>query len=148
MDGRVTVLSIGEAADASGLSIKAIRYYEEIGLIPKAARTNRGSHTGGNRLYSEADVGRLRFIHRARLFGLGLSDVRELLAVADGKGCPSREPEYMEIMQRHLHAIDERIQHLLGLRSTIEALVSPTQEAGDGKKCSWNTCACMPRQEK
>lgn len=51
--------SIGDAAKASGLTVKTIRYYEAIGLIPKAARHNSGAHTGGNRVYSEADVGRL-----------------------------------------------------------------------------------------
>ena len=44
----VQELSIGEAANATGLSVKTIRYYEEIGLIPEAQRRNTGAHTGGN----------------------------------------------------------------------------------------------------
>ena len=134
--------SIGEAAKASGLTVKTIRYYEEIGLIPKAGRTNGGAHTGGHRVYTEAGVGRLRFIHHARLFGLNLSDIRKLLALADGKGCPSEQPEYREILRRHLHEIDERVQHLLGLRAAIEDLVSPARRR-KGQQCSWNTCGCM-----
>ena len=136
------IISIGDAAKASGLTVKTIRYYEEIGLIPKAGRTNGGAHTGGHRVYNEAEVGRLRFIRHARLFGLRLSDVRDLLALADGKGCPSRQPKYGEILRRHLHDIDERVRHLRGLRATIENLVSPARQR-KGQKCSWSTCGCM-----
>src|SRR5713101_856933 len=108
--------SIGEAAATSGLPVKTIRYYEEIGLIPHAMRTNRSLHGGSHRIYGDADVGRLRFIQHARLFGLSLAEIRELLALANGKGCPSRQPEYRKILGRHLHGIDERVGHLLGLR--------------------------------
>jgi DNA-binding transcriptional MerR regulator len=139
---RQAMFSIGDAAEACGLPVKTIRYYEEIGLIPKAGRTNGGVHTGGHRVYTEAEVGRLSFIRHARLFGLRLSDIRELLALADGKGCPSRQPEYGEILRRHLHDIDERVRHLRGLRAAIEDLVSPARQRKD-QKCSWSTCGCM-----
>ena len=99
-------------------------------------------HTGGHRLYAEADVGRLRFIRHARLFGLRLSDIRKLLALADGKGCPSQQPEYRELLRRHLNDIDEHIQHLLGRRAAIGGLVSPARRR-TGQKCSWSTCECM-----
>jgi MerR family transcriptional regulator, copper efflux regulator len=141
MRGQVS-FSIGDAAEASGLAVKTIRYYEEIGLIPKARRTNTGVHTGGHRLHGEVDVGRLRFIHHARLFGLGLADIRELLALADGKGCPSGQPEYHNILKRHLHEIDERVRYHLGLRSAIEDLIAPARRS-EGQKCSWGTCTCM-----
>lgn len=133
---------IGEAAKSSELSVKTIRYYEEIGLIPKAKRTNGGVHMASHRLYTAADVGRLRFIHHARLFGLALADIRELLALADSKGCPSRQPEYRKIFGRHLREIDERVRHLLGLRTAIEALMAPARRSKD-QKCSWGTCGCM-----
>ena len=134
--------AIGEAAEASGLPIKTIRYYEEIGLIPRAMRTNGDVLGGGHRIYSDADVGRLRFVHHARLFGLSLADIRELLALAEGKGCPSRQPEYRKILGRHLDEIDERVRHLLGLRAAIEGVMSPARHENAGE-CSWGTCACM-----
>lgn len=133
---------IGEAAKAAGLPVKTIRYYEEIGLVPKAARTNGGIHAAGRRLYSDADIGRLSFIRHARLFGLSLADIRKLLALAESKGCPSKQPEYRETLRSHLRAIDERINHLLGLRTAIQALMAPARQAG-GDKCSWEKCACM-----
>ncbi len=133
---------IGDAAEASGLTVKTIHYYEQIGLIPRAQRRNSGAHTGGSRVYSEADVGRLRFIYHARLLGLGLADIRELLALADGKGCPSEQPAYEEVLMRHLGDIDDRIRHLLGLRATMEVLLSPEREPKE-QACSWSTCDCM-----
>src|SRR5258708_6616599 len=141
MDGQNT-FSIGHAAEASGLTVKTIRYYEEIGLIPKAGRIFFFNDTAATEIYTEGDVDRLRFIHHARLFGLRLADIRELLALADGKGCPSRQPEYQKILGRHLHGIDERIRHLLGLRAAIEKLMLPAGSA-NARECSWGTCACM-----
>ena len=138
----VREFSIGETAKATGLSVKTTRYYEQISLIPKALRHDRGARTGGNRLYTEADIGRLRFIHHARMLDLSLDDIRELLAVADAKGCPSDQPEYHEALRRHLHEIDERVHHLLGLREAIEELLSP-EPRPKGEACSWTTCACM-----
>lgn len=136
-------VTIGQAARAADLPVKTIRYYEEIGLIPRAGRTNSGSRTGGHRVFSAAQVGRLRFIRQARLLGLSLSDVRQLLAVADGKGCPSMQPEYQAILQEHLRAIDERLMYLRSLRASIQALM-PAAGAQGARACSWEACACMP----
>ena len=134
--------SIGDAAAASGLPVKTIRYYEEIGLIPRAVRTKGGARGNGRRIYNDAYVGRLRFIHHARLLGLSLADIRELLALAEAKGCPSRQPEYRKVLQRHVNEIDDRVRHLLGLRAAIEGLMAPARH-GNAAECSWDTCACM-----
>ena len=133
---------IGDVANSSGLTVKTIRYYEQIGLIPKAPRRNSGARTGGNRVYGESDLGRLRFIGHARLLGLGLAEIRQLLDVADGKGCPSTQPEYQEILKRHLAETDDRINHLLGLRAALEGLLSPDRKTME-QPCSMQTCACM-----
>lgn len=134
-------LAIGEAAQACGLTAKTIRYYEQIGLIPAAPRTNRAARTGGNRMYSEADVDRLRFVHNARLLGLALADIRDLLIAADG-GCPGEQPIYLEKLAGKLKAIDDRIADLLALRGTVEALMSRGRQAS-AKRCWRAGCACM-----
>jgi DNA-binding transcriptional MerR regulator len=134
--------SIRQAADAAGLTAKTIRYYEQIGLIPRARRTNGGANTNGRRIYIEPDLGRLRFIRQARLLGLSLADVRELVALAEGRGCPSGQPEYQRILTRHLRDIDDRVRHLAMLRTAIKALLAPNSGAID-QACSWATCDCM-----
>lgn len=132
---------IGEAARAAALSAKAIRYYEEIGLIPRAQRRTSVARTGGDRVYSEADIGRLRFIRHARLVDLSLADIRELLKIRDA-GCPSTHPTYAEVLRRHVRKIDERINHLLGLRSAVHQLLRRRGAAEDAC-CTWETCDCM-----
>ena len=133
---------IGGAAEASGVSIKAIRYYEEIGLIPKVLRRTNVPHGNGHRVFSVSDVGRLKFIHHARLLGLSLAEVRELITVAEEKGCPENKPEYREVFKRHLNAINERIDHLLQLRKTIEEFMAG-EPSSDSRACTWETCDCM-----
>lgn len=88
--------SIGEAARAAAVNAKTIRYYEDIGLIPRAQRRAADARTGGDRVYRESEIGRLRFIRQARLVDLSLDDIRELLKIAD-KGCPSTHPAYAEL---------------------------------------------------
>lgn len=125
---------IGEAAQASGLSVKAIRYYEEIGLIPRAARRNGAARTGGHRLYVRSDVRRLRFIRHGRLLGLSLDEVGELLEAANGD-CPGVQPAYRDKLARHLTEIDERIEQLLGLKASIEEIVRSEPGSMRGRCC-------------
>ena len=137
--------SIGTAAEASGLTAKTIRYYEQIGLIPPARRGNEAARTGGNRVYTESDLDRLRFIRNARLLDLGLDDVRDLLAAADG-GCPGEQPLYHAKLAEHLQTIEDRIEHLLALRSTVEHLMRRGPD-GNRKACKRVGCSCMDAPE-
>ena len=134
--------SIGEAAKAAGLSVKTIRYYEQIGLVPKAPRHDRFARTGGNRFYGEEEIGRLKFIHHARMLDLSLDDIRQLLGVVEENGCPGGGPEYHLILARHLEQIDKRLGHLRGLRNQIEALMEQNRPPAP-IECSWDTCNCL-----
>ncbi len=136
--------SIRQAADAAGLTTKTIRYYEQVGLIPRAARSNGAARTGGNRTYGDADIERLRFVRNARLLGIGLSGIRDLLAAADG-GCPSDQSLYRETLLGHLRRIDESIDSLQTLRAVVERLVSRARAGVSG--CSEAGCGCMEAPE-
>lgn len=136
--------SIRQAAEAAGLTTKTIRYYEQVGIIPRAARSNGAARTGGNRTYRDADIERLRFVRNARLLGIGLSGIRDLLVAADG-GCPSDQPLYRDTLLGHLRRIDESIDRLRTLRAVVERLVSRAR-AGIGG-CSEAGCGCMDAPE-
>ena len=70
--------SIGTAATTVGLSADTLRYYEKIGLLPRPAR-----NPGGQRVYREKDLTRLRFIKRAQALGFSLQDIRQLLRLRE-----------------------------------------------------------------
>lgn len=72
-------MQIGEVAEQTGLSLRTIRYYEEVGLVTPSART-----TGGFRLYSETDVARLRLVRRMKPLELSLDEMKDVLSVLDG----------------------------------------------------------------
>lgn len=132
--------SIGEAARASELSIKAIRHYEEIGLIPRPARRSNGLNGGGHRIFTATEVDRLRFIRRARLLDLGLDDIRRLLAIRDRGVCPGTEAEYARILDRHLGEIEERIAHLHELAGQIRQLRAYNPHPSG---CTSKGCGCL-----
>ncbi|WP_376777790.1 MerR family transcriptional regulator [Kibdelosporangium persicum] len=71
-------MQIGEVAERTGLSLRTIRYYEEVGLVVPSARSQ-----GGFRLYIEPDVERLLLIKRMKPLGFQLDEMRELLAILD-----------------------------------------------------------------
>ena len=74
---------IGRASRASGVSMKSIRHYEAIGLLPRVGRTR-----GNYRLYSMNDVHTLRFIKRARDLGFSIDEIRHLLALWQDRSLP------------------------------------------------------------
>lgn len=71
-------MQIGEVADRTGLSLRTIRYYEEVGLVVPSARSQ-----GGFRLYTEPDVDRLQVVKRMKPLGFQLEEMRELLSILD-----------------------------------------------------------------
>ena len=108
-------MNIGTAAEASGLPAKTIRYYEEIGLVAPARRDN------GYRDYAEADVHRLRFLHRARGLGFSIDDCRHLLSLYDDKHRASADVK--ALARQRIGDIDAKIAELQSLRGTLSALV-------------------------
>ena len=105
-------LMIGDLAAATGTKVNTIRFYEEIGLMRRAARTESGRRT-----YSFSDLERLRFIRHARKLGFETDEIRSLLAFGDD---PDRQcGEVTEIAMRHLADVNEKIARLALLRDEL-----------------------------
>jgi DNA-binding transcriptional MerR regulator len=103
---------IGEVAYELGINPKTIRYYEEIGLIPPAPRTE-----AGYRMYGQADVDRLAFILRARELDFSLDDIGEILALREEGEAPCLY--VMELVQQQLANIDAKVAALNQLRREL-----------------------------
>jgi MerR family copper efflux transcriptional regulator len=108
--------SIGQAAKDSGVSIKMIRHYEELGLLPKPARS-----FGNYRLYGPHDVHTLRFIKRARALGFSMAEVKELVGLWQNKSRSSRTVK--AIAGKHLEALQQKIAELKSMAVTLEHLM-------------------------
>lgn len=109
-------MNIGTAAARSGVSAKTIRYYEEIGLIPKPGRT-----ASGYRAYTEADVETLRFIQRARSLGFAVKDVGDLLALWRDRERASADVR--RIAQGHVAEVERKLAELEAIRRTLQSLI-------------------------
>ncbi len=105
-------MNIGTVARRSGLPPKTIRYYEDIGLIPPARRTE-----SGYRAYGETDVQTLRFIQRARGLGFSVKDVGALLALWQDQSRASADVKALALA--HTAEIDRKIAELEGMRRTV-----------------------------
>ena len=109
--------NIGDAATASGVSTKMIRHYESIGLIDAAHRTD-----AGYRIYDERDVQVLQFIHRSRVLGFSLEQIRTLLALWQDKRRASKDVRAMA--KQHIAELDEKIANMQAMRRTLETLAT------------------------
>ena len=118
----MSTLTIGKVADAAGVGIDTVRFYERAGLLNKPRRT-----ASGYRLYAAADVGRLRFIRRAKTLGFSLDDIAELLRLNDGGG---RRGAVRALASRRLAEIEQKLTELSRMRDTLRHVVF--QCRGDG----------------
>lgn len=108
--------SIGDLARAASTKVETIRYYEKIGLMPKAART-----AGNHRAYTAAHRDRLSFIRHARELGFPLDDIRALLDLSDRPDAPCADAD--EIASRHLTGVRSRIARLQALETELTRMV-------------------------
>lgn len=120
-------LKIGALARQAGVTVKTIRFYDQIGLLPPAERTS-----SGYRLYSEREVARLLFIRKAVLVGLSLDEVREILRLYDqGQPCC---PHARAIIQVKIEDLSQRIAKLNAFRDDLVHLLGTPVPLSDSSK--------------
>lgn len=111
------MMNIGTASRESGVSVKMMRHYESIGLLPKAARSE-----GNYRRYGPNDVHTLRFIRRARSLGFSMDEIRELLGLWQSKTRRS-SIAVKRIARRHVDELKAKIAELEAMVNTLEHLM-------------------------
>ena len=113
-------MNIGEASKSSGISAKMIRYYESIGLISPAGRTD-----SGYRVYSDHDLHTLHFVRRARDLGFSVEQMHELLALWKDRSRASADVK--RIALEHVQELERKAEALRDMAATLKHLAEHCQ---------------------
>lgn len=108
-------MHIGELADNTGLSLRTIRHYDEVGLLEPSGRTE-----GGFRLYSQDDLSRLLLIRRMKPLGYSLEEMTELLRIIDALDGDHPEADTSTVRADLDRFIDETVSRLEKLRAQVD----------------------------
>ncbi len=112
------LLQIGEIARITGFSTKTLRYYEEVGLVKPTTRTE-----GGYRLYGESELAQLEFIKRAKLIGLTLTEIKELLDLAADNDRGKALSRLEELLEVRMVEIERQILELSEFRDVFRGYI-------------------------
>ena len=141
-NGRTTdsiAFYIGEAARRAGVTVKAIRYYERIGLIPEAGR-----NMGRFRVFPEETVERIEFIKRAQALGFTLEEIAEILAVYDQGECSCGQVR--KSVEQKLKVIDHKLKELRALKKDL--LVVDERLAGKERERTTTICPVIHASQR
>jgi MerR family mercuric resistance operon transcriptional regulator len=121
-----TTLTIGTLANAAGVNVETIRFYQRRGLLPQPDRP-----LGGIRRYGDPDLTRVRFVKAAQRLGFTLDEVAELLKLEDGTHCG----EARRLAEDRLRDVRERLANLRRIESALRQLVARCSSARGSIKC-------------
>jgi MerR family copper efflux transcriptional regulator len=120
-------MQIGEVAERTSLSLRTIRYYEEVGLVLPSARSQ-----GGFRLYTDTDVERLLLVKRMKPLEFTLDEMRDLLAILDaltpGRGTAAQRSELRDRLAMYSSVAEQRIDALRSQLDTAQEFVQQLHE--------------------
>lgn len=119
------LMTVGQAAQASGLSPKAIRLYERKGLLPPAQRTD-----AGYRQFSIEDLATLRFVRQAKTLGLRLEEIGHILTLRRSGTTPCQHVG--QLLDQRITEIDRTITELRHLRTTLTRTRRATTDTSHG----------------
>jgi MerR family mercuric resistance operon transcriptional regulator len=117
-------MRIGEVARVTGISVDTLRYYERLGLLPAAARSD-----GGMRRYSGDVVNRVRFIKQSQTLGLTLREVRQLVSVTTTRRGRAACERVRDVLVEHVENADRQIAELRSLRRTLARHLAACEKA-------------------
>ena len=110
-------MNIGKAAKLSNLTVKAVRYYANIGLVKPQQNISTGY-----RDYTDGEVSKLKFIGKARKFDFSIDECRELLSLYEDKNRTSKEVKKMTLEK--ISQIDSKLRDLNGLKKELSYLAN------------------------
>ena len=119
-------MKIGELAKLSGVHVETIRYYQNLGLVPKPRREQ-----GSVRRYGSEAAARLNFIKRAQALGFSLDEVKHLLELSIGEHCG----ETQAVAREKLKLVEQKIADLRGMQQALGKLVRACGAGRPGRGC-------------
>ncbi len=131
----MSTYAIGEIAERSGFSASSLRYYEGIGLVTPAGRTE-----AGYRVYDDHTLARLAFIARAKQLGCSLEEIADLVSIWDGERCGPVQHRFHELVTTRIADANRQIAELAALVAqleyTAEQLAGPAVDGPCGEGCA------------
>ncbi len=123
----IDLLQIGDVADRTGLSLRTIRHYEEVGLLPEPQRS-----AGGFRLYTQEAIERLLLIKRMKPLDFTLDEMRDLIDVRDQLASPRLSRAARADLTQRLRTYHALVEHnLAGLRDRAASAEAFARQLGD-----------------
>ncbi len=129
-------LGVAEVGRRTGLSRKALRHYETLGLIEPAERTD-----AGYRRYDQEALRRIELVNRAKVLGLSLAEAKEFLHVAEGC-CGDNHPQLAALVAGKLEETQRRITELQSLRQTLQGVLERLDRNQGRHHCEESLCTC------
>lgn len=130
------LLSVAEVGRRTGLTRKALRHYEALGLVEPAGRTD-----AGYRLYDSESLRRIELVNRAKVLGLSLAQADEFIHVAEGC-CGENHPQLAALVQGKLAETEHRIEELRSLGETLRGVLDRLAATEGQHRCEETLCTC------
>jgi MerR family copper efflux transcriptional regulator len=128
---------VSDVGRQTGLSRKALRLYESLGLVEPVERTE-----AGYRMYDEEALRRIDLINRAKVLGLTLAETKEFLHVAEGC-CGEHHPALASLVERKLAETERRITELASLQTTLQGVLERLERNEGVHRCEEALCTCQ-----
>jgi len=136
----VDTYTIGQAAERSGFTASALRYYEGIGLLAPSNRTD-----GGYRIYDEHALARLGFIARAKRLGCSLEQITDLIGIWDGERCGAVQHRFHALVTDKISEAQSQIADLVALSAQLRTAAAQLERPAIDGPCD-GRCACVTDQ--